>query len=90
LDIQGAFSARYPFLKIDFLETDKATKTPKSTKIDPSTSLKKIINAGATYKIDINDRRTVSEISHEFENKAWRNRAGFQEVGKCLERNLNN
>ena len=69
MDIQGAFSARYPFLKIDFLETDKATKTPKSTKLDPRTSLKKIVNVGATYKIDINDRRTVSEISHEFANK---------------------
>ena len=44
MDIQGAFSARYPFLKIDFLETDKTTKAVKGTKIDPSTSLKKIIN----------------------------------------------
>jgi len=69
MDIQRAFSARYPFLKIDFLETGKATSGLKGTKIDPSTSLKKIITAGATYKIDINDRRTVSEVSHEFANK---------------------
>lgn len=69
VDIQEAFSARYPFLKIDFLETDATARNLKSTKIDPRTSVKKMTNAGSAYKIDINDRRTVAEISHEFEHK---------------------
>lgn len=37
--------------------------------LDPWTSLKKVTNAELTYRIDINDRRTVAEISHEFEHK---------------------
>ena len=69
MDIQGAFSSRYPFLRIDFLQTDKNAKTLKSMKIDPGTSVKKISKLDTVYKIDINDRRTVSEISDEFENK---------------------
>lgn len=67
-DIQNAFSKRYPFLKIDFLETDKSAKKLQSRKIDPATSLKKLANGTIVRRIDINDRRTITEISHDFEH----------------------
>ena len=68
MDIQGEFSRRYPFLKLEFLEKDKLAKTPKTSRIDPRTSLKKLNKTGSSQKIDINNRRTVSEISTDFAN----------------------
>lgn len=67
-DIQDAFSQRYPFLKIDFLQTDKGAKTLKSRKIDPATSLKQLANGVLATRMDINDRRTILEITHDFEH----------------------
>ncbi|MDB5191002.1 MAG: hypothetical protein JWQ96_565 [Segetibacter sp.] len=67
-DIQGAFSARYPFLKIEFLQTDNTAKTLRSAKIDNSTALKQIANVGVPQKLDINSNRTVSDISHDLQH----------------------
>ena len=68
LDIQDVFSAQYPFLKIEFLQTDKTEKKLKSKQIDPHTSLRQLVDVGEPRKIDINSDRTVSEISHDFQS----------------------
>ena len=68
MDIQSAFTGCYPFLKIEFLETDAAAKTLKSCKIDPHTCLKKLANLSLNCKMNINNNRTVSEILHDFEH----------------------
>ena len=66
-DIQGKFSACYPFLKIDFLEESNAEKYSRSKLLDPRTSLKRLATINQR-KIDINTNRTVSEVSHDFQD----------------------
>ena len=67
-DIQSAFTACYPFLKIDFIKPDKAVKTLISEKIDPCSSLKQFSNANLLYKLDINNHRTVSQVSDDIKS----------------------
>lgn len=69
MDIQCYFSALYPFLKVEFFESAHTTGMLKSTKIDPRTSIKKITKMGLMCSIDINNSRTVSELSHDFQHK---------------------
>ncbi|MDB5232407.1 MAG: hypothetical protein JWN76_3212 [Chitinophagaceae bacterium] len=66
-DIQEEFNLGYPFLKIEFLKTDTEARNLRSIMIDPSTSLKQLANLRIVRKIDINNYRTVAEISHDFE-----------------------
>lgn len=68
IDFTVSFSVRYPYLKIEFFEIEKDQKTMRSIKIDPQTFFKNLANTDKERKIDINSRRTVSELSHDFEN----------------------
>ena len=68
MDLQGAFSIRYPFLKIEFLENKISGRRLGNTKIDPRTFLKQLINLPVSRKIDIDSQRTVSELLRDFEN----------------------
>ncbi|MCW3087665.1 MAG: hypothetical protein JWQ78_1051 [Sediminibacterium sp.] len=67
-EVQSAFTGCYPFLKIDFLKTDTDAKTLRSSKIDPRTHLKKLAKLPGTQKMDIDQNKTVSEITHDFEH----------------------
>ena len=68
VDIQAEFTARYPFLKIDFFKPGKNIKGLKSIKIESGTSLDKLAGTGTSWRIDINCSRTISEISQDFLN----------------------
>lgn len=67
-DVQAEFSTYYPFLKLEFLATDKSGKTLKSMKIDPQTSLRHLAQPGIPNTINVSYYRTVSELSHDFEH----------------------
>lgn len=68
IDIQAAFASSFPFLKIDFYETDTHSKSMKSIKIDNNSYLRQLVNMGTSCTIDLNCNRTVSEISQDFLN----------------------
>lgn len=61
-DIQNTFAAYFPFLKIEFLQTDKRSKSSRSITINPNTSLK---NLNSLQKINIDNTRTVSEVAND-------------------------
>jgi hypothetical protein len=67
IDIQSVFTANYPFLRIEFIQLEKDVKSLKRTMIDPLTSLKQLKFVDAPIKIDINNNRTVSEVSDDLE-----------------------
>jgi hypothetical protein len=67
IDVQRAFSANYPFLKIDFLQITKGTKSLKTSNINPAINLMQLSNLSLPGKIDIDNNRTVSELSHFLE-----------------------
>lgn len=66
IDIQDTFTTYFPFLKIDFLNGSFPTNTARNITIDPRLSLKKIITTALPQLINIDDRRTVSEITNDF------------------------
>jgi len=68
MDIQSAFAASYPFLKIDFFTNGSHTDLPKSRLIDPKTPVSKLVKDGSTIRINIGCNKTVSELSHDFKN----------------------
>ena len=66
-DIQYEFQLSYPFLKIDFLKTDTDSRNLRSVTIHPGTCLKQLANLRIARKININNYRTISELSQDFE-----------------------
>ena len=64
-DIQNAFTSLYPFLKIEFIDSDKSSRTVRSQRIDSSTFARSTLKVTFPYALDINSNRTVTEISTE-------------------------
>ena len=64
-ELQEAFANRYPFLKIDFFETDNTGST-KLTALDASTKLSKLPMLQAGASLDISCNRTVAEVTSDF------------------------
>jgi len=65
-ELQAAFTARYPFLKIEFFELDKITGLPKATPMDYSTKLNRLPVNDARARLDIGYNRTVAELTSDF------------------------
>jgi len=65
-DVQGTFSAHYPFLMIEFFENDGRRWMPKHAKIDSATSLKSLVRE--MQSIDISADRTVAAVLQDLCN----------------------
>lgn len=68
VDIQSAFTAFFPFLKIDFLQPNTLSKSSKNLTVHPHTALKSLSNINTPKKINIDNGRTVSEVCDDFKN----------------------
>jgi len=68
-ELQAAFTARYPFLKIDFFEVDKMNGLPKPTQMDYNTKLNRLPVHDASARLDISYNRTVAELTSDFFTK---------------------
>jgi hypothetical protein len=68
-DIQDAFSASYPFLKIAFFADTKDVDINKKKPIDPNTLVSKLLSNAQAIKINFGRNQTVSEVSYEIKNK---------------------
>lgn len=68
MDIQSAFSAFFPFLKIDFLQPDTVSKSLRGITIHPQTSLKSLTDINTPKIINVDNCRTVSEICDDFKH----------------------
>ena len=67
-DIQNAFTLRYPFLKIEFVDSYKSAKAVRTPRIDPSSFARSASNVAFPFTLDINSSRTVSEVSTDVKN----------------------
>ena len=67
-DIQNTFSAFYPFLKIEFLESNARSKSQRRITVHSHTSLNKLKNIHEPQKISVENNRTVAEVSKDLEN----------------------
>ena len=66
-DIQNAFSASYPFLKMAFFLKSRDIDINKKKAIDPNTSLNKFLSSHF-ITISFGGHQTVSEVSGNIEN----------------------
>ena len=67
-DIQNKFTAFFPYLKIEFLQTTNLSKSARNIAIDPNTSLSNLINTNVLQKISIENNRTVAQLSNDFKS----------------------
>lgn len=65
-DIQDQFSAYYPFLKIEFLSKNNPLKNTRNAYLEPHLPLKQQVDIIAC-KIDIDNNRTVAELSNDLQ-----------------------
>lgn len=65
-DIQVAFTSYYPFLKIEFLKiSTEQHNTQKPKKLDASMAVKVITSSEMPVTLNIESKRTISEISFD-------------------------
>ena len=67
VEIQSLFSVHYPFLKIEVIEHEKSMA--RTWRIDNELCIKQLANITAACKIDISNKRSVSQVSFDFKNK---------------------
>lgn len=67
-DIQNKFTDFFPFLKIEFLQTDMLSKSARSIHIDTNTLIKNLKNINAPQGISIENNRTVAQVADAFKN----------------------
>jgi hypothetical protein len=67
-EIQHAFTASFPFLKIDFIKPGIVAKPSRSSTIDPNTFVKHLSSIGTAIKIPIDNLRTIAEVTNDFKN----------------------
>lgn len=65
VDIQKAFNLFYPYLKIEFSTNPKGVLSLKKHSINPQNSIGKITNLTSTFKLNVDEDRTVAEIEKE-------------------------
>ncbi len=65
-ELQAAFTARYPFLKIDFFEVDKMNGLAKPTQLDYNTKLSRLPVHDPKASINTGNNRTVTELTSDF------------------------
>ena len=67
-DIQNSFTTFYPFLKIEFLQADSPYTSLKSASMHTFTPLKQLTKINRAQNINVDNERTVAEVSNDFEN----------------------
>ncbi len=68
IDIQSTFSGHYPFLKIEFTETEKGVKKNRRFKIDADSCINNITKLKEPFIIDIDGDRSISQLVLDFTN----------------------
>lgn len=68
-ELQEAFAHKYPFLKIDFFEADKATGATKLKELNPITRISSLPILTTDVVINVSSNRTVAEVTGEFLKK---------------------
>jgi hypothetical protein len=68
MDIQKEFNTSYPYLKLEFYKNllPQNNPSPKAEKMNPGESFKKISRSYEPGTINIDRKRTVSELVHDF------------------------
>jgi len=67
-DIQSIFSKHYPFLKLEFTESEKGIKKNRRFKIDADSCINNITKLNEPCMIDMDGNRSISELVLEFKN----------------------
>jgi hypothetical protein len=66
ITIQEAFNGFYPFLKIEFLkQLNNNNHLQKTRKILPQDSIKEITNAVMPVKLNIENKRTITQVEND-------------------------
>lgn len=67
-DIQSTFSTNYPFLKIEFTDSEKGIKKNRRFKIDADSCINNITKLNEPCIIDIDGNRSISQLALDFKN----------------------